>query len=67
MTAAPIPKDGPDSDGARSHAVAIDAIREDLIRRSVVLPRPDHLDELRWAQEGFRPIQELDTARRRPK
>jgi hypothetical protein len=58
----PLPIDGPESDGARSHAVYIAAKREQCIRRHQVQPDRDNPDEVRWAREGDRPVNQLDTA-----
>lgn len=53
---------GPD-DYDFAHAV----VREQSIRRKQILPRPDHPEELRWAEEGDKPIPELDTVRSPPR
>ena len=58
----PIPKEGPDSDGARSYDLAIAAQREVCIRKHDVKPRDGDPVEARWAREGIVPVHKLECA-----
>jgi hypothetical protein len=47
----------------RSWDLALATMREMCIRRKQILPREDHPDEVRWASEGERPVNQLDSVR----
>lgn len=51
-------------DSIRSWELALAAMRELCIRRKQILPRQDHPDEMRWAEEGERSPAELETVKR---
>ena len=57
------PKSEVAADSYRSWELAIEAKREQMIRAGTIKPRPYHPGEVKWAEEGPRPISELDTAK----
>jgi hypothetical protein len=48
------------ADSERSHALAIKALREKLVRSGQIQPRPGDATEARWLKEGPRPFNELE-------
>ena len=50
-------------DGYDSWLLAVACAREKLIRSHVILPDSSDPKELRWAKEGERPNNNLDTVR----
>lgn len=54
----------PFADYFASYALGVSAIREQCVRSGVYPPRPNDADEIRWAKEGPRSPDKLDTARR---
>ena len=52
-----------DDDSRRSFDLALAALREQHIRRHAILPRSDHPEEMRWAEEGEVDVRRLDTVK----
>lgn len=50
-------------DSARCYDLAIAVAREKCVRAGSIQPATDRPWEARWAKEGRRPVQELDTVR----
>jgi hypothetical protein len=53
----------PRANSAGCYAQAVASLREIAIRRGNVLPAPGDATEARWAAEGERPINQLETVR----
>lgn len=49
------------ADGFESYALALKCQRERGIRSGAIAPLPERPHEVRWAQEGPRPTNRLDT------